>query len=432
MSLAVPFLGPAFFNAVLSMYRQLNTTTTSDDLVRIGDSLLPLADLAARGLDSFYVDQVTARSWRAVMIDAPVLTDLRQRQWVVEHEAGVPSDALVPYSRRAHRIGLVRVMRYLICLQRTLPTTVQHTTLREWLYRHGPSVSPADPVTAAAYRLPDEQVTHELQALIARHRDPSETWLSPILSRYKRQSFPIRRSDIVSLGRDLALLYEAQTRQAHSVVAQGRPAELALSIGERAELVASAFSQWASTHTLKLPAKREPFCLPAYWEAVLGPFGDQGVFYHGSTELWRGFPGCAKMPVNPRVVARLAYPDIVSCDRHLQGEYDAPALVPRYDYCASLKDVLDAATDPNLQAPATLICPVDSGWLTLLCVEDAQWHVRYLERRDHLRRDDGEAYDALAPSPDLFAVHALGALPLTLTSGELHQHLMRMGEQIPA
>jgi len=374
------------------------------------------------------------------MTDIDVLTGLYERLQVAQDAApglGVNDS----YSVKRHQLALLRVLRYLLSLSRSLPSGTHHTTLREWIHLQQCANSSHHSVRSAVYRLTDEHVTQSLQTLMAYGRNPEKRWLKPILEYYRTHTFPMHRTDIVALGRDLALLYKAQ-HQEPDIDTMASSGGYLLSIPEQAKLVASAFSSWASDHTVRLPRHREPFTSPGYWEIALGPWGDHSIFYRGSPDLWQGYPGGCGVPLSPRVAIDLTYGDLLAQKRQTDCNTALAPRMSRYDYCATLRDLVDAATLPDLDWPLALVCPVDGGWVTLLSFTGDQWYVRYLQRRLHEYSETPQV-SMIAPDVNLASsfnlthdhvacVINLGSVSTQLNSGTLTQRLMALSDRIPA
>lgn len=427
MGFDVSFLGSAYFNSVHYWTERARKASDSQDLDGCADNLLLLSGLASKSFNSYMVRWLSPGTYRARMVGMEPLAFLQTYRQSIEGIKRKPFYDLSGYAEALARFG-----DQVDLTRRELPSAVLHTTLREWLYPLRGCAKESTVVDAQAYQVSDACVVDKVIGMLRSGHDIYREWLVPVLAYYKGHDMPSSRVTFVSLGRDLHLLYEAQARHAGEQDFHGGVANT-LPIKNASLLVASAFSNWVADGVFAQTPTTRVYSSSAYWARTLRPFGAHVIHRHeehdspqknGTRHLTCGTCGDNHdyLPWSPLLLSELAYPNL-----DLSVEVFGARATRSYDFCVSLDDLVDAATDPFISFPTTLVCSVQGGWFTLLSVDGDTWDIRYLELADgagSLRLGGNSLGQPRA--------YELGSIPLSLSSGKLRSHLVALASGVSA
>lgn len=475
MRLTVTFLGSQSRDLLHSFGLDASVVDSKPQMISLTHQMLILSDLFLEGLSSFKATSVAStkeRVWSAGLAHPTRIDYVRRVQLALvgclEHwevQVCQPRNFRIPAADTVCDVSVWRELMsvladYLLILEPCIATSVSHLTIREWLSGVcGQSLGRS----ASHYLISSTGVRQKLVSQMDAGADPSIEWLEGVFKVYQQRDVPMKRSEMIALGVDLADLYRAQIVYASRALPGNRSSASNGVIEEDiCDYVASAIDQWTGSGAVKLPRTGERYADGRFWESILHHGGSQVFFVHGHIQVSGRYtalasggaslrPGWGQL-CSPLLVRRiLANQAIGSVCSRVASRYDQ---MISYYYCASLEDLVDAATLPagillhGQPAPQVLITPLRNGWVLL--VDDADhWHVRYIGKWEVIGDSvelgggplastalrGGTPIRAMTPFQSLKSDHlpklcTLGFIPFSESSGAIYDRLMDFADRI--
>jgi hypothetical protein len=432
------FLGPSAKEALAQLQISIQTTRTPREFRASVCSLIAFSEHFIRGMSNFSLRQRSASIWTVGLTHPGTIVMLNEyrdtaQAWI----DAVDDDAVFDVGEAREQFeGLTNTLS---TLTPSLASSVRHQTLREWIYTVSAEVPGDISQLAELYIAHHNAVAGVLCNLMAQSVDITTEWLERALAHY-RGHYPPRPVEVIALGLDLAMLYQAQIQHASRALKQHGVADEVESLSvsrlsardaeDLSGFVAAAFAQWCHEGHFRLSdARLKQYSDPHFWLSMLMSGGSQ-ILCDSQRVSAQCQNNCYGASVSPVALARilqaqhntsLSTPD--GMPRHLPS-YDR---VAQYIICGSLDDLIDVATYPDLDGSELLVCPTESGWITLMKNSCSDWCVGFV---GGLMTPCRHATPVSVPYtfiPDLSARH-LGTLPGSISSGVLCNRLLDMAD----
>jgi hypothetical protein len=432
------FLGLSAKEALAQLQVSIQTTRTTREFRASVRSLIAFSEHFIRGMSNFSLRQRSASIWTVALTHPGTIVTLNEYRDAAQAWMDAVGDGAV-FDVDKTREQFEELTNTLSTLTPSLASSVRHQTLREWIYTVDAAVPGDISQLEGLYVAPQDAVSRALCDFMARGVDITTGWLERALAHY-RGHYPPRPVEVIALGLDLAMLYQAQIQHASRALQQHGVADevesLSVSrLGARdaedlSGFVASAFAQWCHEGHFRLSdARLKEYSDPRFWLSMLMSGGSQ-VLCDSLRASAQCKKNCYGASVSPVALARilqaqhhtpLSTPDGIP--RHLPS-YDR---VAQYIVCGSLDDLIDVATYPDLDGSELMVCPTDSGWITLMKNSCNDWCVGFVGGLMTPCRHAAPVSVPYTFIPDLSARH-LGTLPGSISSGALCNRLLDMAD----